>query len=146
MEAAVRNQESVVRPRILVAQDAHAFAPIEQALKDYDLIQATTFYQAKKLVVKNNISLFVIGIHFDDSRCMDLIQLIRKDTAHGTTPIVVVRLLPSPHAGMLRSTLAVMKTVHGITDYIESEGDDLDIEEKIRAAVQEGLLQCQINA
>lgn len=133
----------VYMTRVLVAQDKNALAPVVNALQGYELVVATSFVQAEKVVRSENISLFVIGVHFDESRCMDLIHLIRKDPNHKITPIIVIRLLPSSNADLLRSTLSVMKIVHGVTDYIESV-DASDTELRIRKAVDDGLFECSL--
>lgn len=94
-----------------------------EALAGYELLQATSLHEAERLVLESGIDLFVLGIHLDDSRCLPLIKFIRSNKHHSTTPIIVVRLLPSANPQILRHTLDAMKTIHGISDYLELEGD-----------------------
>jgi response regulator RpfG family c-di-GMP phosphodiesterase len=120
--------------RILIAEEESVMGLIVQGLDGYELLQATAFSEAKRLVCEHGISLFIIGIHFDDSQAMALVKFIRTEKHHKETPIVIVRLLPSKNANMLRQTLDVMKTIQGISDYLELVNDP-QASNKIRAAV-----------
>jgi DNA-binding response OmpR family regulator len=121
--------------RILIAEEKSVLAAVAQALEGYELLKATTLPEAERLMLEDGIDLFVIGIHLDDSQSMVLVKQIRNKKNHAKTPIVMIRLLPSANAEMLRFTLDYMKTVQGISAYLELENDPRSTQ-NIRAAVE----------
>jgi hypothetical protein len=112
----------------------------KSALAEYEIYDATTLEQAERLVVEDGISLFVVGIHFDDSRAGELIKFIRKDAKHKTTPILVLRTAASQVADYLRSTMDVMKSVQTISEYLE-----LELEENPGPIIKEAAARCLAN-
>ncbi len=98
--------------RILVADESKVLARIRRALARYDLIETSTMQQVQRMIIEDEIDLFLVGAHFDDSRTMDFIKAVRIDERHKSTPIVVVRLSPSAHAAILRSTFETMIALH----------------------------------
>lgn len=124
--------------RILLAEEAAILPTVTSALVGYELLATVSLRQAERLILEDGIDLFVVGIHFDDSRAMELIKKVRLDRKHGNTPIIIHRLSPSEHAELLKQTLDVMRTMNIISDYLEVEGDP-DAKSKIRKAVEQYL-------
>lgn len=129
-------------PRILIALEAACVSEVQEALRDYDLLLAVTLSEAQKAIAEDGIELFVIGVHFDDSRSMELIRLIRLDRKHKKVPIIVTRMLPTIQTKMLHDTLELMKVLMGITDYLELEGDP-GAKAKLKSVVKKTLFQIQ---
>lgn len=127
--------------RILIAQEKNCIDVLLDALAGYELITATHLQEAERLLIENGIDMFVIGIHFDDSRAMELVKFIRDDEKHKKTPIVMVRFWPSEHAQILRQTIEVMKTVRAVSAYIEADADtgNRPFMERVREAVERHL-------
>ncbi len=88
----------------------------------------------EQLILEDGIDLFLVGIHFDESRALELIPLIRKDTRHSETPIIVIRLLPTENQKLLKQSVNAMQSLHIVSDYLELE-DDRKAKLKIRQAV-----------
>ena len=110
---------------------------LEHALVGYELLKATMLQEAERLAIENGIDLFVVGIHFDDSRAMELVKFIRDDGKHKRTPIIVVRYWPSQHEAILRQTIEVMITVGAVSAYIEADSEnDASFAERVREAVE----------
>lgn len=120
--------------RILIAQEARSLGMVADALRGYELLTATTLQEAERLLLEDGIDLFVVGIHFDDSRGVELIKVIRKDSRHAKNPIVVARLIPSDHAQILRQTMDVMCAMQVVNAYIEEDGQP-GVEHRLREAV-----------
>ena len=125
--------------KILIAVRDEAISMVEAALEGYELIVPRDMAQAKKLLLENVINLFVIGILFDDSSAIDLITTVRLDSKQRNTPILVVRLMPSLYADLLRNMMRILKELGTVSDYLEPDLADLDIKERIRAAVEQYL-------
>jgi len=124
--------------RILLAESAQVLSIAKVALADYELLVVQTMQQAERRIMESSIDLFAIDIHFDDSRSMDLIKVIRLEPKHKKTPIVVLRLGRSDMGDFLQRTMDVMKTVHDISDYVKLDGDP-EAQKKLRKAIEKYL-------
>ncbi len=107
--------------RVLLAHDPEKIGFLVEALRGMEVMQAGTAQEAERLIVEDGIDLFILGIHFDDSRALQVITTIRLNEKHKKTPILVVRLSPSEHTEMLRMTLDTLIKLNVITDFIEFE-------------------------
>jgi hypothetical protein len=125
---------SMNNARILIAQTPET-APITQfALVGYELVTVYDLKAAKYQVMENGIDLFVVGIHFDESRATDLIAFIREDEKHKRTPVLVVRLLASTQAYVLTIKMNALIRIEAVQQYLEIAGSP-NASKKIRAAV-----------
>jgi DNA-binding response OmpR family regulator len=115
------NDQAASAYRILLAHAPEKIGFLVDALRGYEVMQAGTLKEAERLTIEDGINLFIVGIHFDDSRAMQLITTIRLDEHHKTTPIVVVRLSASEHTEMLRMTLDTLVKLNIINEFIEFE-------------------------
>jgi CheY-like chemotaxis protein len=120
--------------RVMIAQDAKALGATRDALEDYQLVVVTDMQAAQHEVIEDGIDLFVIGLHFDESRAIELVSFIRNDPGHKKTPIIFVRLLPTTMKDILKSTVMALIKAGTINQYLELEGDP-DYVTKIKAAV-----------
>ena len=68
--------------RILIADLPSALPAIRQALSGYELVEVTTFELANRMLMEDGFKLVVVGIHFDDSRAIELINILRQDENH----------------------------------------------------------------
>ena len=125
--------------KILIAVRDEAISMVEAALEGYELIVPRDMAQSKKLLLETVIDLFVIGVLFDDSSAIDLITTVRLDSKQGNTPILVVRLMPSLYADMLRNMMRILKELGTVSDYLELDLADLEVKERIRAAIEQYL-------
>lgn len=107
--------------RVLLAHDPEKVDFLIDALSGLEVIHATTQAEAERLIIEDGINLFILGIHFDDSRALQVITNIRLDKNHKDTPILVVRLSPSEHSDMLRMTLDTLIKLNIVTEFIEFE-------------------------
>ena len=128
----------VASPHILVAQEASGHELIRSALLGLNLLTVTDTRDAVQHIEESDIDLFVIGIHFDESRAIELIDTIRTNRKHADSPIVVIRLLPTPFVESLRSAAAVLIKTGSIDAYVELEGKG-NAAELLRDAVDEQL-------
>lgn len=125
------------KPKVLIAADPAAIPKIAQSLSEHELLATTSLKQAEELLKADGIDLFVVGVHFDDSRALEFINQVRLDGRHHATPIVVFRSQPSDHAEILKQTFQVMKTIRGVTEYLELDADD---GEQLRASINRALV------
>lgn len=127
------------KARILVAQERSCIHVLEDALAGYELLLTTKLQEAERLLIENGIDLIVVGIHFDDSRAMELVKTARDSSSHKKTPIIVVRYWPSEHAQILRQTMEIMKSVRAVSAYIEADAEERPFMERVREAVDHTL-------
>ncbi|MDR3617086.1 MAG: hypothetical protein P4L53_26250 [Candidatus Obscuribacterales bacterium] len=121
--------------RILLATSPSSFCLLRSALTDHEILEATTYTAAQRLCAQNGIDLFMICLMFDESRSLELVNLIRLDARYKQTPIVVVRLTTTT-IDFITQIMHSMKKLHVISDYLELE-DSLQSELKIRDIVRE---------
>jgi response regulator RpfG family c-di-GMP phosphodiesterase len=121
--------------RVLVAHDSKALSLTSYALYGYRLLKATNKHEAEALVINDSIDLFVVSIHFDDSRAVELISFIRKHEKHDLRPIVVIRFMPAANTEVLRDTVNGLIKVGSVRSYLELEKDP-DIIKKIRNEIE----------
>jgi CheY-like chemotaxis protein len=121
--------------RILIAEDQKALPYVTQALAGYDLLIATSLKNAEQMTLEDGIDLFVLGIHFDDSRATELANTIRRSAAHAKTPIILVRILPSTIAKFIRSSTNGLIATGLITDFLEFQKTD-EISSKLKQSVE----------
>jgi response regulator RpfG family c-di-GMP phosphodiesterase len=126
--------------RILIAEEDPMMPLVVAALQGYELIEAYTFEQAVRMILEDGIDVVVIGIHFDDSRAMELITYIRTNKEHHKIPIVVHRLCHSEYAGLLRTSLLAMKSLRFVNEYLELENDP-HAKSRIREVVEAQLIR-----
>lgn len=137
------------RLRILIAEEQKV---IEETSKifgdDYELVLATRLKEAKRLCVEDGIDLFIIGIHFDDSRALELVKFIGLGEKHSKAPVIIVRKSPSNHDRLLRQTIDHMIKVGAVRQYIEAPEDNNEncVDEfarNLRGAVERSLVEKQ---
>jgi response regulator RpfG family c-di-GMP phosphodiesterase len=121
--------------RILIAEDQKALPYVTQALAGYDLLIASSIKEAERMTLEDGIDLFVLGIHFEDSRATELANIIRRSAVHANTPIILVRILPSTIAKFIRSSTNALKTSGIITDFLEFQKTD-EIAPVLKKAVE----------
>lgn len=135
--------------RILIAEEQNVIHEAAKILGEkYELVLATKLKEAKRLCIETGIDLFVIGIHFDDSRAMELVKLIRLGEMHAKAPVIIVRMSPTDHDRLLRQTIDHMIRVGAVSDYIESaekdkENEDRNFAAQLREAVARNLVEAR---
>ncbi|MDR3615311.1 MAG: hypothetical protein P4L53_17260 [Candidatus Obscuribacterales bacterium] len=126
------------KARLLLAMNRPYLPRVEAALADYEVLSATTLSQAEKLIFQDGIDMCIVSVHFDDSRAVDLIRLIRESKNHRHTPICVLRLMSTKNAAYLKHTMETMQLTQEVGEYLEVD-DDPRFAEKIKSAVQQQL-------
>jgi DNA-binding NtrC family response regulator len=107
------------KTRILVAHELNRSEVIISALMGYELVLVSDITAAEYQVMEDGIDMFIVGIHFDDSRAIELVNFIRLNKKHKTTPVIMVRLLSSAIADFLRSTTETFIKIGSISHYLE---------------------------
>ena len=81
------------KPQILVACPPAAFLTLERTLNPYaDLIFVNALSAARSVVRSHpHLAMVICGVHFDESRMFDLLDLVRREASH--IPFVCVRVL-----------------------------------------------------
>jgi response regulator RpfG family c-di-GMP phosphodiesterase len=124
--------------RILIAEDPEALPCITQALAGYELLIASSVNEVERMTIADGIDLFILGIHFDDSRATELASMIRRTAAHEKTPIILVRILPSKIEKFIRSSTNGLKASGVITDFLEFPKRE-EISSKLKKVVESRL-------
>lgn len=75
--------------RILLAASPDDVASLERVLKKrHELVIATTMTAASKALKEQAFDLIIAGLHFDDSRMFDLIQMAKRNGENSKKPII----------------------------------------------------------
>lgn len=125
--------------KILIAQDPRALAKTERAFSGCDILTAFDVKAAEYWMQRHNIDVFVIGVHFDDSRGVELASIIRAHEKYKDSPIIMVRILPSNNIPLLRTTFDTLINSGIINSYVDFDETDEDAPEKIREAADHQL-------
>ena len=111
---------------------------LRSLLAEFDLVMVSTREEAERMIIEDGIDLFVIGVHFDESRAIEMIGTIRNSKNHRKTPIIVIRLLATALAESLLATATNLIKVGAISDYVEMEGK-ADGEERLLQSIKSHL-------
>ena len=110
-------------------------APVLEACAGHQVETATTVNEVKDCLAANTYDAIIVGVHFDESRAMELIAWLRQERPN--TPIIMVRLKPSDFEETFRRTAKALKKVGSICSYLELEGDTL-----WQTKIQKALKKC----
>ncbi|MGH9549082.1 MAG: hypothetical protein ACRD3W_06905 [Terriglobales bacterium] len=121
--------------RLLLADEPSSLDRLKRAFSSYHCFDVSTLQQAELLLEQESVHLFVIGVHLDDSRSMELISTIRTNETYKHFPILVVRLMPSEHTEMLRATLGMMIKLKVVSEYLELDPETPNDPGKLRRTV-----------
>ncbi|HEY9777898.1 MAG TPA: hypothetical protein V6C81_29320 [Planktothrix sp.] len=104
---------------VLLADEPRYAKRLKEALAQYNLIEATSVENAEQLMTDHKVDLVIVGAHFDDSRSVQLINAVRKDTRHKESPILAVRMAPSDNPKILLDTFSTMIKLRLLSAYLE---------------------------
>ena len=91
--------------RVLVADVAEMDEKIRECLPGHDLTFVRTMWDAMRALRQDGFQLVVIGLEFDESRMLELLQYVRGLPRYKDIPVVCV------HAENLNLSEAVMKNI-----------------------------------
>jgi hypothetical protein len=91
--------------RVLVADIPEMDEKIRECLPGHDLTFVRTMYDAIGKLRRDGFQLVVIGLDFDESRMLELLQYVRGLLRYKDVPVVCV------HAGNMNLSEAVMKNI-----------------------------------
>jgi len=91
--------------RVLVADVAEMDEKIRECLPGHDLSFVRTMWDAMRALRQDGFQLVVIGLEFDESRMLELLQYVRGLPRYKDIPVVCV------HAENLNLSEAVMKNI-----------------------------------
>ena len=91
--------------RVLVADIPEMDEKIRECLPGHDLSFVRTMYDAISKLRRDGFQLIVIGLYFDESRMLELLQYVRGLPRYKDSPVVCV------HADHMNLSGAVMKNI-----------------------------------
>lgn len=125
--------------RILVATKDEFWPSIRTSLIGYELVFAPHVTDAKKFLTKEHFDLFLIGIFFDDSKGVELLNNIRLTPLDVTTPIVAARLKDTNNNDMLDQILDALVQAKIANEYISGDSTTKDVQKQLRTMVEKYL-------
>jgi CheY-like chemotaxis protein len=121
--------------KFFLASDVDGLRRLYTILDGFDFHSASTLHDALRLLDSPMIfDLIIIGVHFDDSRAVDLLREIRCRSLYELTPVIFVRTQPSNISQILEQSILSLKDAYRISGLIETEllhEDDGKIREAI---------------
>jgi PleD family two-component response regulator len=107
--------------RILVANDLQGFKRLAGILKGEDVRFAQTLTEARQLLNSVRFDLVIAGVHFDDSRAVELLQIVRTNKKTETSPFVFIRTRHSSMALEIEKTINTLQKALDHSGLIETE-------------------------
>lgn len=121
--------------KFFLASDLEGLRRLYAVLAEFDFRSAFTLDDALRLLDSPmNFDLIIIGVHFDDSRAVDLLREIRSRPKYELTPILFIRTQPSNISQILEQSILSLKDAYRVNGLIETElldEDDCKIREEI---------------
>lgn len=109
-----------MRQKLLVASTPDGQYIAQHALSEnYDLQFASTLREAEQLLSaykKQEISMILAGVHFDESRMIELLQYVRTQDHLDNLPFLAFQAVPS--AISMESTVVDMAKMLGCCDFV----------------------------
>ena len=85
---------STANPRVLVVEDSPAMRSFVTAVLEadggFDVVTASTGFEALKLLPRERFDLFITDINMPDINGLELIRFIRDTPAHAKTPLLII--------------------------------------------------------
>lgn len=111
----------------------------------HDLVLVHNMSAAMRLIENVDFDAIVGGIHFDDSRLIDLLKAVRAEPRFTGKPFVAVRILPTALSPGVEAQARQMMTVLGANAYIAADGSEGAVSEEQMAAEIDRVLKTTVN-
>lgn len=118
--------------QILIAEELATVPTLLEALEQYQTAVATTVKDARALIADHAFDLAIVGIHFDESRAIELISWMKDNAAD--VPIILVQLMPSDLERPYDKTGMSLVKGGAICQYLNLEHDS-QWQESLRSAI-----------
>lgn len=125
---------NVSTQKILIAQSPISMARTVNAVSCYQIETVSEFGEACQIANEKKFDLFLIGVHFDESRGIDFVNVIRTISKHQGIPIILIRFVPTLVGESLKLIADALVKVGAISQYLEVEGE-ANAENLVREAV-----------
>ncbi|MBI3178463.1 MAG: response regulator [Deltaproteobacteria bacterium] len=80
--------------RLMVVEDSAAMrgliASILGQLKDAEVVEATSGFDALRRLPREKVDLIVVDINMPDINGLELLSFVRKNAQHASTPVIIV--------------------------------------------------------
>jgi CheY-like chemotaxis protein len=129
--------------RIFIADIQDGQNSLSRALNGYKHFTTSNSSEASRMLSADEFDMIICGIHFDDSRMVELLQSIYKDVRHKQTPVIVFRATHSDNVDMLRFTEEGLRKFTVLGAYIELEDylNEPDPDQALRQQIENSLPQ-----
>lgn len=121
--------------KFFLASDVEGLRRLYSVLADFDFRSSPTLDDALRLLDSPmSFDLIIIGVHFDDSRAVDLLREIRSRPRYELTPVLFIRTQPSSISQILEQSILSLKDAYRVNGFIETDlldEDDCRIREEI---------------
>jgi CheY-like chemotaxis protein len=114
---------------VLIADVPEGAEIIKQCLAPtHDLVLVHNLTAATRLIANVDFDAVISGLHFDDSRMIELLRAVRAEPRYADKPFVVVRVLPTSMSPDLEANAKQMASVLGANAYITVDDFPKDCE------------------
>jgi DNA-binding transcriptional regulator YdaS (Cro superfamily) len=118
------------RTRVLVADAPQVTERLVRALSGHELVGVTRLAEAVHALKREKFGMIVIGVHFDESRMLELLQHVRISRREAAVPVVCVLgmqadLSPVAVQALDRAAKALMANAFlDLREFADDEGGD----------------------
>lgn len=120
--------------RILLANDSAGANRLFPLLEGHHVIAAETLQEAQTALSRQRFDLVIAGVHFDDSRAIELLKYLREESNQKDTSFVFVRTRSSAFAESLKLTMKSLQKCYEFDGYVETDKLNED-DKRIRKAL-----------
>lgn len=111
--------DSAARKLILIADTAEGAEAVKKYLsRHHDLVLVHGLAAATRLIANVDFDAIICGTHFDDSRMVELLREVRRESRYSGKPFIVVRMLPTNLSADIERNTKQMAMVLGATAYL----------------------------
>lgn len=121
--------------RFLLANDLEGLNRLHAILAGFEFQSTSTLDHALELLDSDlNFDLIVVGVHFDDSRAIDLLRETRAREQYASTPFLFIRTRPSSLSQVIEQSILALKGAFRVSGFIETDMF-LDDDRAVRQAI-----------
>ena len=117
------------KAKVLVADVPEMDDKIRECLPEHELVFVRTMVEAVRELRRDGYQVVVIGLHFDESRMLELLQYVRSLSKYDDTPVLCVQGLEQALPEAIRKNIDVAVKALGGKAFLDLREHSLTMRE-----------------